>query len=755
MTKHNKIQLFTTCACAIALGASMPSFGQDTPSEEDSSALDAITDVLTVTARRREETAQSTPVSLTALSGEGLEARGITDISEIESLTPNLTYQNSPGAGGASNVATVYLRGVGQRDFLGTIDNAVGFYIDDVYYGRALGGVVELLDVERVEVLRGPQGTLFGRNNVGGAIKLHSRTPGDVAGGYVDATYGTDNLYAIKASIDTPLGDNLLTNFSALASGQDGYVDRPAGGDLGNKNVLAARYALEWDATESLSVSLAADISDSRDNGPAFTLAEAGTLADGGFPGFHNNVLYPDVCAYPGGITSTDPQCYNAQWESDSVNNGTAPTYSDIIQTGVRLGVDWSVAEDITLKSITSFRKMDAEFARDADTSPLTVLHFYDDFETETFSQEFQLLGEALDGKLNWTTGLYYYDELGENINLLEFAIANFISGSKFGTDSKAVFAQATYDVTDTLSITGGLRYTQEEKSFTPDQVVGTNNIDIPEGTLILPAGKNSRTDEKTTPTLTVSYTPLDGLMVYSTYAEGFRSGGYVQRIFPPLSIVPNFGPETAKSYEAGLKFDNGGFRLNTAAFLVDYTDIQVRTQNPGYVGFFEANVGNAQISGFEVESHARLFDGFFVEGALGYTDAEYTSIDVEAPLVASITTESEFPHVPEWSASASLLKEFDLDTLGDVVARLSVDYHDGYFNNPENTTPIVTPERTLVDLSFVWTDLSGDLSVDFGVKNLTDERYVTAGYNNPSIGTAEVIIDRGIQWYIGSRLSF
>jgi len=726
----------------------------DAAGEQEGSDVDRLMDAVTITARRKEESLQSAPVSVSAFSGESLEIRGIYDIGEIESITPNLTYQNSPGAGGASQVATVYIRGVGQRDFLGTIDNGVGFYIDDVYISRTVGALVDLLDVDRVEVLRGPQGTLFGRNNVGGAVQLHSKAPSDEFSGYVDAMYGTDNLYSVKGKVNIPFSDTFLTSASILLKGQDGYVSH-SGGDLGDVGIVAGRFSALWTPTADLEFDFSYDISDSDDNGPAFTLLSAGATVSGGFAGFYNNVLNGATCAYPGGITSTDPSCYNDQYVSENSSAGTAPAFSKIIHQGARLGIDWDISADLQFESITAYRDLDSKFARDADHSPIEVVHFFDDFETQSFSQEFKLSGDTLNERFDWILGAYYFEEEGFNLNRLNFAIASFDSANDFSTESVAAFAQGTYDLTNRFHVTAGIRWTEEEKTFDPVQTVGVNNIGIPVGVPILPLGEVSRKDDAVTPLFNVAYDIAENFMVYATYSEGFRSGGFVQRIFPPLPVVPSFGPETAESVELGFKYQRGGFTLNGAAFQVDYTDIQVRTQNPGFVGFFEDNVGNAEISGFELETKFSPAQDWFMEATLGHTNAEYTLISVEPPLVAIIDTDSEFDHVPEWSASASVLRDFDLGSAGELTARLSVDYHDGYFNDPENSPLIVTPERTITDFTFVWSTPNPNLAVDFGVRNLTDEIYVTAGYNNRAIGTADVIRDRGRQFYIGARYDF
>ena len=724
--------------------------------DKKSSRVETMIEVIQVTSRKREENLQDAPLSLTAFSGDGLEARGIENISEIGSITPNLTYQNNPQAGGSSSVSTVYIRGVGQRDFLGTIDNGVGFYIDDVYIARTVGATVDLLDVDRVEVLRGPQGTLFGRNNVGGAVALYSKKPDEYFEGYVDVTVGTDSLAKLKLSVNGALSDDVFGNFSALKAGQDGYVKRPAGGNLGDDDKLAFRSGLLWQASDELELNLILDYSTEDENGPAFTLIDAGTLIDGSFAGFYNNVLHGPDCGYPGGFTSTNPICYNNQFVREGENLGTDPTYSKTDAWGANLRVTWDINDNLQMKSITGYRDLDAEFARDSDASPLNVVHFYDAFMVSQFSQELQLSGKTEDDKLKWIVGLYYFDEDGFNQNILNFTIANFDSKNDFTTTSSALYAQGTYSLTEKLDMTLGVRYSDEKKTFDPEQRVISSNIGLPPGMLILPLGLNERSTNEVTPLMNLAYQASENLMVYSTYSEGFRSGGYVQRIFPPLPVVPDFDPEYVSAYELGFKYasDDSFFILNGAGFFMDYTDIQVRTQNPGFVGFFEANVGSAEISGFELESKQVFAETWFFEASVGYTNAEYTKIDVEPPLISSVTIDSEFDHVPEWSASISLAKDIDLSNGSLLTARVSGNYHSGYFNNAENFAEVATPELTLWDLSVLWSSADQTYNVDFGIKNLTDEQYLSTGYQS-LIGTAEVINDRGRQWYASFRYSF
>ena len=590
-------------------------------------------------------------------------------------------------------------------------------------------------------------------------------TPGPQApklGGFFDASYGTDNFYSVKAKLDVPISNTLLTSSSFLIKRQDGYVDRPATNNaLGDEEVAAGRFQALWTPSDRFEVNLTSDITKVEENGPAFALKDAGLNVPRGFGAFYNNATAGAICRFPGGITSTDPRCYNNvnyardNENGDSINLGTAPTFSDIEHLGVRLGVDWGLNDSFQIKSITSYRDLDAQFARDADASPLTVVHFFDDFKSESFSQEFQLVGDLADGRWDFILGAYYFDEDGFNFNDLEFAIAKLESRNKFGTESVALFFQATFALTDRLHLTGGIRWTEEEKTFNPDQIVGPNNIRIAEGARLLPAGKASRTDDAVTPMLNISYDIQDNLMVYASYSKGFRSGGFVQRVFPPLPIVPNFGPEFAESYEGGFKFNTESMQLNGAVYHVDYTDIQVRTENPGFVGLFEANVGDAKISGFELETRWSPVDRWFFEASVGYTDARYTAIRVQPPLRALLSKDSEFDNVPEWSAAASLLKDFDLGDKGNLSVRLSADYHSGYQNNPENANAIATPERTLLNFNLGWTHPSTGLSLDLTAKNLTDNTDILSGYTNPAIGTIDIIRNRGRQFFVGAKYEF
>lgn len=309
------------------------------------------------------------------------------------------------------------------------------------------------------------------------------------------------------------------------------------------------------------------------------------------------------------------------------------------------------------------------------------------------------------------------------------------------------------------------MRYTEEDKTFDPNQVVLGSNIGIPAGTLILPLGENTVSADELSPLVNLAYTFNNGNMVYTSYSEGFRSGGFVQRIFPPQPEVSSFDPEYVKSYEVGFKIAglDGDLILNGAAFFMDYEDIQVRV--PSGVAQIEKNVGEAEISGVELELKWQLASSWFMEASFGYTDAEYTSIDIDTTGLpdltvldnpfATIQVGNEFDHVPEFSGSASINKEISIESGSYLVLRLGVDGHSGYFNEPLNLPQTEIPSVELWNANASWTSSNELLSINFGLKNLTDEETITGGYFNPSVGTIGTISDRGRTWSLSGKYNF
>jgi iron complex outermembrane receptor protein len=787
--------------CAGAVAAN----GADVAPAAKTGAEEVLEEVV-VTARRREEGLQEAPIAISAYSGESLEYRGVSRLDEIAKFVPSLTLENNPSFGGAANSAAIYLRGVGQKEFLPTTEPGVGLYVDGVYIARSVGAVLDLIDIERLEVLRGPQGTLFGRNTIGGAISITTvkPEPGGEFGGTIGGAAGTDDRLDVKGALDMPVSDTFAARLSGAMFGQDGYVDRTDGTDLGDDDTTTGRLALAWRPNDRLSADVAFEVTRDRENGPSMQLVgidftdlsqlQGVVLAPPPPMAFIHNVT--TAAAAPGvpcavtdvngnGITYNPdvPNCYDARYiGTNGKNQGSAPAFSDNDLWGTSATVEYDVSEALTLKSITAWRDLTSQFARDGDQSPHRIAQFYDDLDQDQFSQELQLLGTH--ERLDWIVGLYYFRENGKNTNVLDFTISNFRSGGDFDNESSAIFAEATYDLTERLHLTLGGRYTDETKSFKPDQIIFQNYyagisevvppdnplaaLDAPflqAGTRILPFVEKEIDIDEFTPMANVSFDATDDVMLYVGYSEGFKSGGFTQRVFPPIvagftappgtpdeDLIPTYDPEFADVYEVGFKATllDARLRFNGAVFHTDYSDLQVQVFNS--VAPVTQNVGSASIDGVELELTAAPGDGWLIEASASYLDAQYDDIDSDVTL---IDEDNEFERVPEYTFSVGLSKEFPLNDMGRVVVRGDWAYRDSTYNDAYNTELLKTDAYDLYDASVRWVNAADDLSVVLSGRNLGDEEYLVTGVYGTAFQAIEGLYDRGRQWLLEVRKDF
>lgn len=759
--------------------------------DDDGARKGVMIEEITVTARKKEEDLQSTPISIAAFSGDGLSDRGMTNIGEIAPFVPNLSFQNNPSFGGAGNSAAIYIRGIGQKEFLPTTEPGVGLYVDGVYIARSVGGILDLIDIERVEVLRGPQGTLFGRNTNGGAISITTKLPDEELAGDVSATFGMDNRVDIKASANLPISDNLFSRFSLLSMKQDGYVERDDGIDLGDTDTLGGRASFLWEATENLEIVLSAEMTRDQTNGPALTLIgiNLGNPIDPDTPPMatiHNvgaNLAAggpPIPCAIPPAPNNPAvPGCYDNRFvygDDAERTSGTAPAFSDTDIWGTNLSITWDITDTLTLKSITAYRDLDSQFARDGDHSPYRISQFQDDLTQEQFTQELQLLGEMFDNRLQWILGLYYFEEDGNNVNELDFTVSRFRSGGQFDNQSTAIFAQGTFDATSRLHITAGLRYTDEKKSFTPDQVIHENyfagsghpQLDAPfmqAGQRILPMIEKELNFDEVDPYLNISFDITDATMVYASYSEGFKSGGFTQRVFPPIvapftapagtpdiDLIPTFDPEFVKVYELGFKHtgNDNRFRLNGALFLTDYSDMQIQVFTS--VAPITKNAGKATIQGFELEAQFIPLDSWFIEAGVGYLDAEYDEIDFATTFV---NKGNRLDRISDWTLSMATFYEISLGGSGTITPRLEWSYRSEFDNDAFNTPQIFQESYNLVNANIAWRNSDENLSVIAGITNLTDENYLITGIIGDAFQSYEGLYDRGREWYLTARIGF
>ena len=452
-----------------------------------SMTANATLEEVVVTARKKVESLQDTPISVTALSGDRLEDMGLSRITKLQNVTPNLVFQNTPAYSGAGNNAAVYIRGVGQKDFVPTIDPGVGIYVDEVYLGRSAGAVLDMIDIQQVEILRGPQGTLFGKNTVGGAISITTAKPNDEFGGKVDIKVGTDERRNIRGVLNIPLTDTLYARGSIGSLQQDGYVFRPFDGkDLGNQDTVMGRLALRWAPSDTFTADLSFDYFDDETNGPPLLTTRvdefpesASAIPGGNFPFIHNLFAgfnpdfggpNPVVCTLPDAPVACVTNA-NAV-TGDNTNLGTGPNFSEMENEAVSLTLTWDL-DAFTAKLIASHRSLDGQFASDRDgyvqndgepavpglpimVNPVT--HYFDTFQQDQLSVELQLSGSSVQDRLSWV-GVYAFEEDGENINPVDFTTVSIQSGGYFDYSSEAVFAQATFDFTEKLSATAGTLY--------------------------------------------------------------------------------------------------------------------------------------------------------------------------------------------------------------------------------------------------------------------------------------------------------
>ncbi len=794
------------------------------------SGIGALMEEITVTARKREESLQDTPIAVSAFSGESLEARGVQRIDEIAGLTPNMSFDNITTNGGGGNNASVFLRGVGQRDFLPSADPGVGIYVDGVYFARSVGSVLDIIDIERVEVLRGPQGTLFGRNTTGGAIAIHTRKPHEEFEGKVRVRIGTDDRADVLGKVNIPLSDTLFMSATVAKFDQDGFLVNPSGCasstpcspdelgrlDTGDDDTFALRGALRWQASDNFEVNFSGDYSRDRENGqPRIVTRNPNRVVDltsgqnvwshnvglgansplnpaNGGPGLNNPGTpyardFSDCDATPANPAGTTSGCANVNTMPLGQDRGTMPTFSNHDVYGFSGTVDWQLSENLQIKSITAYRNVDSSFALDGDNSPFYLSWVRDQiYKQEQFTQELQLQGTAVSDRLQWIIGGFYFTEDGNNYNPVDFATVDIESGGMFDHESIAGFAQGTFDITDRLHLTAGIRYTDDTKDFivTGDEryaapgghvTTGSDQVNIQSATPILgppPAGQfppgfivkligNGTTTLKAddwTPMANIAYDVNDNLMAYFTYAEGFKSGGVQQRnagVFGPSA--PTYDPEFVESFEIGMKFStpDGRFVLNAAAFYADYTDIQLETEAPDAVAPQLENAGEGEIKGFEIETRWSPLETWFFEAALGHLDAKITASNPDVVNSGGPSKGARLPQVPRWSLAASLIKEFGLGDMGTLTARVDYNYRTKVFFEPANNPNNVMQSHGLMNASLGWDSANDKLSLTFHANNIFDKYRVIYSELAGSSDTQHEILARDFAWYLTGEYRF
>lgn len=742
-----------------------------------------------VTAQRREERLMDTPISVSAFTAAAVERMGVANVQELAEFAPNVTFDFTSPISGASNAAAVFIRGIGQSDFALTTEAGVGTYVDGVYMSRSLGGVLDVLDLERVEILRGPQGTLFGRNAIGGAINITSRKPGDRFGGYAQITGGSAGRRFIRAALDLPVSENLALRLAGSSKDFDGYV-RLAGvlrndqrsldpgrrfpiigddRDLGNRNRDALRAILDWSAAAALDVTLSADYSRVRENNAASILQGITNSPTNGPIAFVYNTFEAPGASIPG----FDDAFYTEEnFVTGDLENtfATGPNGTEIDTWGTALTLDWAALEALSVKSITAWRDTDGFFNRDADGSPIDLTHTSNfAYRHRQFSQEIQLTGDLAGDRLRYVAGLYYFLEEGNDPLVVDFpeSFGNlFIDRAEIDNESVAAYVQATYGLTERLALTGGLRYTRDDKEFFTDQFLVTGFASpfvfgAPAGTVVPLVPRDSAAAESfddVSPRVALELDVSDALMVYGSFSQGFKSGGFNLRYVQPRPAVLPFEQEEVDAWEVGAKWESARVRLSLAGFYSDYTGIQLTIfENLGAP--VTLNAGDAGISGVELELTAVPVENLELGLAVGYTDAEYEEIRQSPAIIVTpeqrITERTALPNTPEWQTALSAGYAFALRSGAGVYLRFDWKWTDDVFNDAQNSRFLFQDDFHLVNAAATWRSPSERWSVRAFVENLTDERYVVSGDSNFGIGFHEANYNRGREWGVEGRFEF
>ena len=816
MTNYKTHRRAGLAGATIVSCMAVSSIGSAIGAEAELAAIEEIV----VTAQKREENVQDVAIAITALSAKSLEAKGLTNVTQISDFAPNVTMDNTSPFAGSSQVLSAYIRGIGQNDFAFNLEPGVGLYVDGVYYARTLGAAVDLLDLERIEVLKGPQGTLFGRNTIGGAISVITRDPSPTFDYQAEVTAGRFSRFDVRASLDVPLIENsLLTQISVASSNRDGYQDlipfpnanqfqndqgvfitarnKRGGSSRGGAESQNVRAKLLWNASPTVTLRVSADYTHTDEESAPQTLVAtnsgptAGTVAS-----LYNTCISSDTAALaalnltavcgPRGVAGTsiasvnvdgnpnnDRLLFNNQFITGDVDKSFAAgsNFSLLDAYGLSASVDWDVTENLNIKSITAYRDTEADFGTDIGGAPFVVADLSFTQNQDQFSQELQFTASLFEDRLQWLFGLYYFQEDGSLTDFVPFVagLVQVLGPNFFDNEAVGAFTQLDYALTDKIGLTAGVRYTDEDKEFEGRQR-DLNMLPVKMGfpialfpdpndlTRLYPLGVNKRNFTDTSIRLGAQYRFTEDVLSYVSYSEGFKSGGFTTRLLAPeVAIVngmqvpgpaPDFDPETANTYEVGLKSQwfNRRLQLNLAAFETRYDDIQVTVQR-GISPTFE-NAGDGKITGAEAEFQAILGPNLQVSGSIGYLDARYTRLEPGSLIELS----DDFVNAPEFASNLNVDYTWRF-RLGQLAVHGDWSNKSQIANDAVNNIVLLQGAVNTYNAALAFTPTGKNWEIVLGGRNLSDERYIVSGFQNDGIGVSSAVFSRPREWYLTFRI--
>ena len=704
-------------------------------------------EVIIVTAQRRAETLQKVPVAVTALSEDFLADRQITSIQGLSGLAPNLKIQETPGNNTGAQIA---IRGSVTINPTMAWEPAVAMYLDGVYIGKAQGAVFDVVDLQRVEILRGPQGTLYGRNTLAGAINLITARPTGEFGGSVKTQVGNFGLYSGRFSIDLPAVGPFKAKLSGAVTQRDGTIDvlptptppapaagRPVNSELQSLDSKSTRAALLFDPGNGFDALYAFDYSDV-DQLPRY--GQLTRVAPGG-------IFDPSSPAYIAGLPAN--LYVNPDYQDHASTDGPGDEQS--LTRGHTLTATWSL-ENVTLKSISAYRSMNNRLAEDFDGTPLPIIWAARVSGYDSFSQELQALGTA--GRWSYVAGAYYFRDKGFEHNdpfggPAIFGVVRQDNQYQFHTRSWAGFGQVDFDVTDQWKLSAGLRYTEEHKDLERYRAALTPvfAVAIPRGT------RAEGTFDNWSPSLIAALQMTADVNLYAKWSRGYKSGGFNGEGTTVQTTVLPYNAEVVDAYEVGAKTEwlNHRLQLNSAVFLNKSKDMQLASFLGGAtLSSAVVNAGTADIWGIELETAAQLTSDLQLRATYSYLHPEYKEfIDLNqfTGRIEDVSNDRAFPLAPKHTASASIDWTFLHTGYGSFRATVNGEYSDEYYLYPYSLSPAAKQSavnnkgdsRVLLSARLGLAELKlSAMSVEIALwgKNLTDKKYVGTTLDlGPSLG--------------------
>ncbi|MBN9504669.1 MAG: TonB-dependent receptor [Altererythrobacter sp.] len=747
MSQRSSRIAFHSCAATLAIVASL---GSTAARAQDTAESQGGISEIVVTAQFRDQNLQDTPLAITAVDSELMEARSQTNVEQLAQRAPSVQF-SAGGQGGGSQTAAVNIRGIGATDFQFPNEPGVGVYIDDVYYGISFGTAFDLVDLDRVEILRGPQGTLAGKNSIGGSIKLFSRKPNDDPDAYVELAAGSFDRLSLKAATNVTLvPDKLYLRLTGMGRHVDGYLKRldyqcatgreaPGGsfatssnhcviGTEGGQDVLAGRAALRWIVNDRIENNLIVDVTHDRSEaspGKAIYLPANPANGNSYLTGPEDYTNYATYTGYPG-----------------EENQYTNPAISYLDSWGISNNLRIELNDTLALTSITAFRHADGQAAWDGDNGPENVSNNFSTFYHDQFTQELRLAAEVGD-LLDLTLGGYYYNAdsgLGGRVNVGGAGL-DFVPDDPFDQTSVSGFLHGVVHLTDALNLTGGVRYTDEKKTYTFHRTSPLPGV--PTDFRVAPLDGLSRTfkGDRIDWRVAVDYEIVPDVRFYGQVSTGFKGGGVNPRPYYESQATP-YEQEKATSYEAGLKtmlFDRR-LRFNTAYYHTDYKDYQGQVSvchditpeplwnSPADLCSATRNVGDARIDGVEVEFDAEPIDGFSLDGSFSWTDFRFINGIEGSNIIPGVT---QAPFVPEWKYALGAQYEILLAGVGSITPRLDWVWQSEMQSTIPNNAPGFelgeVESRGLLNARITFRTEDRDWEFALAATNLTDEFY----YNN------------------------